>query len=723
MKKYFMLLAFISMGFIFPNIPNNSEEGGTTVTFTIPNEYSLPYNPAGKNPNDPVQLANFAWQEMIALNWKATYDGKKNLTRDEPDKNWNYTKAGTPDHVVWETYAHRSELRPAAPTFDVVTRDFNSIPKYTFGTSVKQATITPAPGTDMELLNCLDEDNEIGSCILFANGGNDVASLEKHNQVVYQAKINSAGLNYRKDHFKTATSISTASAKVGFQPSHPNAKLLKGKTASCDSKGLTGQGYICFPCSDKGKGTRGVIEIKTAWRKYQKGIDNLNDYFHRKAIHFPEVDDDNLTATAENDLFLLIGMHINHKTSKFPTFVIATFEHKSVRNDHYKYVSKPGGDNDYSELYKINAANDVKRNAQVSEAHGGKKSTSTAFADINEAVHTALQGSNIKANQYLRNYNLIGVQGAYSGGYGTADVQDPSFFLSNFVIETDNHLANFYGSFTKPQFGTQKVPGTQDNFFNLVTKGGKTITAGGCKGCHGVAQTEGLDMSFLMDSSKPAPTPDESFLTTSEIMTQFLTPGQINDMNNNSKLSKKQTVFLSYYEGSKKTNDREEAQVGIYTDGPKGQQNFIVLREFDKYLNKKAGYIDVDGYPKRNIIIDTYNEKNGQITLRFGEANGNTLIVGTNLIDLKNGLGKKKYLVAISKEQSPNIYKGTFILKKNKKRLGYIQLSDLSGNPVLVYEYKDKKGKITFYLYLGVKSKDEPTDFGVDVFEGSPYPH
>ena len=60
----------------------------------------------------PQQLVEFAWEEFFALNWKSSYS--KNQLRDFPDTTWNFSSDTNPfpDTLVWETYAHRSELRP-----------------------------------------------------------------------------------------------------------------------------------------------------------------------------------------------------------------------------------------------------------------------------------------------------------------------------------------------------------------------------------------------------------------------------------------------------------------------------------------------------------------------------------------------------------------------------------------------------------------------------------
>jgi mono/diheme cytochrome c family protein len=82
----------------------------------------------------------------------------------------------------------------------------------------------------------------------------------------------------------------------------------------------------------------------------------------------------------------------------------------------------------------------------------------------------------------------------------TNDTKAFSFFLANYVIESDSTLGNFRGSGIGKPF---------DNGDNTLYRG-QRVSMGGCQGCHGVAQTNlGTDFSFLLDSvGKPVQNPD-----------------------------------------------------------------------------------------------------------------------------------------------------------------------------------------------------------------------
>ena len=68
-----------------------------------------------------TDLAKFAWQEFLALNWKASVDAKHPPSvfnqRGLPDLQWSYAKPAPqfPNPLVWQTYAQTTELRPNFP--------------------------------------------------------------------------------------------------------------------------------------------------------------------------------------------------------------------------------------------------------------------------------------------------------------------------------------------------------------------------------------------------------------------------------------------------------------------------------------------------------------------------------------------------------------------------------------------------------------------------------
>ena len=100
MKKLFIYLLLPILAFALAGLTlNNSQERVIPPIESLDDLMTYPFNtqkfslPMDATPgSDAHNLAVFAWQEMIALNWKATY-AKGNYERDAADTNWSYADA------------------------------------------------------------------------------------------------------------------------------------------------------------------------------------------------------------------------------------------------------------------------------------------------------------------------------------------------------------------------------------------------------------------------------------------------------------------------------------------------------------------------------------------------------------------------------------------------------------------------------------------------------
>lgn len=425
-----------------------------TIGYTVPTD--LPANATNE------QLVTFAWDEFFALVWKSSYN--EDGVRDNPDTGWSFTSDSDPypsDPVVWETYAHRTELRP----YDDNMQPFNNAPHYSFGTP-----LYPRNASDsFTLFNNLDENNEIGSCNDFAHY--DQYSLD--NMVLYQAKCNSDEYNYILDNYPTKAQLLAATTKTLGNITKFNSYLANSSnTCDCPQDSMV----ICQPCggaaNPNGGTYTGSMEIKTAWRQLTSE-DDASTFFTRDVITYEESND---SIYYTNVTYALIGIHIIHKTQNYPDFVFATFEHVGVEQDNMAYQVIDGTE---QETLKVN--------------YPRLHPIPTEASQSTEAAHELLAAQN--PNSIWLNYQLIGVQAQPS-----SDPSAFSFFLANYVIESDSTLADFQGS----SIGNPHDQG--DNI--LLDK--NYFSQGGCQGCHGVAQiTLGTDFSFLLDTvGKPVDSPD-----------------------------------------------------------------------------------------------------------------------------------------------------------------------------------------------------------------------
>lgn len=410
----------------------------------------------------PQQLAEFAWAEFFALNWQSPYhQTAKDTLRDAPDPSWNFTM---PDAklAVWETYAHRTELLPNKP-YKVLP--FDAAPHYSFG---KMPLPYPGPAKpSFTLFNNLDENNEIGSCDLYGQVGQPGGN----RMVLYQAKVNRAEYNYISTNYSTPAKLQAATDTTAVHIKKYKA-YYKGATSHCAPM----PGVLCLPCGGdpaQGGQGQGTIEIKTAWRMLTPSED-ATKFFTRTVVYYRT---QGAQVYYDNATFALVGMHIIHKTVNFPDFVFATWEHVGVEQQHMglSFLNSAGQElPPYMHAYQ--------------RRHPIEAVTNYATA----AAHRKLKTLN--PNSVWLNYRLTGVQGTPTGNTNTSN-----YFLANYVVESDDTLANFHGSSIGTPF---------DNGANTLLTG-QLLTAGGCQGCHGVTQLKGTDFSFLLDGfRKPVLSPD-----------------------------------------------------------------------------------------------------------------------------------------------------------------------------------------------------------------------
>ena len=472
MKKHlFYVMTILLLAVTYAACNNSSDKPATDTVTSSESPFNIRFMPRPPVDIDssatPEQLISFAWEELLALNWKSSYP--TSALRDTPDTTWDYTQP-SPDLAVWETYGHRSELRPWINTM----MPFDKPPHYSFGITLKPLN----PGDKLDLWNVLDENNEIGSCDMYAfshtGGQPDPANL-----VRYQAKVNRDEYDYVFNNFPDSSSLIQARARSLAVQKKYKAYDTLGTANSCDCKDKT---VINLPCGgNTDPATQriivGAMEIKTAWRPLT-AQDDPTHFLTRTVVAFlPDSANPNVVYYT-NKTYGLIGMHIIHKTRNNENFIFATWEQVDAQKDSMGYVLLNNGlDNGtvhpaFPRLHPVAAITD----------------SGTAYA------HNLIKQKNPKS--VLLNYRLVGVQAKPSNNTNAY-----SFFLANAVVESDSTLANFRGSgIGKPH----------DGLPNTLYRNNNMISMGGCQGCHGVAQfTLGTDLSFLLDAAgKPVFSPD-----------------------------------------------------------------------------------------------------------------------------------------------------------------------------------------------------------------------
>ncbi len=454
-----------------PVLLATTSPSATSSDITI--SYNLPVDVAVNGTQE--ELAKFAWQEFFALNWKSSY-GKDSL-RTTPDTSWNYTSDTGEDFLsVWETYIHRSELRPANGKR---TKDLSKgKPYYTF---VDSTTVNVNNPVNLEnYWNILDEDNEIGSAYLFAH--------KNTHEVLYSAKSNLVEYDYLKKYFPTDTTLYAAADKSKDKAKfRDHLKKVSAANKQCASDSLSQAGYVCLPCSTDPE-NEGALEIKLAFRELVPGKDDPSRYMVKEVVYFKNSTEGNTTySNAYTKQFALIGMHIIRKTQNHPTFVFASWEQIDERNKDFQTIGLDIVEVDGKKYVDV----DPHRLNPVIE-----RVIPETIQKVNNSVHSMIAQNSSKSKwQY---YQLIGVQGTPIDYKDRTS--DNNYFMANYVIESDLTLTNFHGSFSDP---------FNEAITNVIADG-KELNMGGCMGCHGRAQVSGTDFSFLLDkgAGKPVITPD-----------------------------------------------------------------------------------------------------------------------------------------------------------------------------------------------------------------------
>lgn len=459
----------------------------------------VPVDVNGDTAATQTQLATFAWQEFVALNWPSSYSATT-PTRGQPSSDAAMTFVSvttqTTQPLVWQTYKHRVEVFPETTT--TYNSSFDTPPQYSYPSvagsgPVPAGDVYPctATGADpngialsklnssngqLDYFNNLDETTEINLNTMYVD--TDPAAppvlasymnpvVGGGRRFIYEAKANATMFDYIAG--AELYDLTTRWA-AGRRTLAAVTQNNQGGVAPCPTT-AAGESIVCFPPGETDI-SEGTIEVKATWRQL-----TLDEYNSGRFLIAPIIRYYNYDSTADalcyqtvpavptaNTLpYGLAALHIIHKTTSFPTFVFATFEQvdnldRSLPNNGLFFFNRNSG-----------IVNPNRQNVTV-RAHP----VQAAVEALNGQVHRDIRAQN--PNSVWQYYNLIGVQGAASN-FG----QDNDFYLANIVTETNEALRSFSGSLDNSN-------GTIDPRAINVHKGASTFIGGGCKGCHGNAQ-------------------------------------------------------------------------------------------------------------------------------------------------------------------------------------------------------------------------------------------
>lgn len=457
----------------------------------------LPAAPPKYDPANPIsheEYARFAWREFIFLNSPAKQNGSapgpgvNPVVRGTISPTGSFVASGAKDFyqsgksdssnfskhlLVWETFAHRSELFPRSST---PKADFQTVaPQYDFTNNEGSLSVA----AHQARFNNLDESSQIGvDQIYFPHNGSTPSQNPNDDfQILFEAKVNQSEYDY----IKSVTGSGTLPTSIEL----PNE----------------------------------TIEVKAAWRPLSPEQVSSGHYHSAEALYYT-------SQGHQVGTFGLVGLHIIRKMENYPAFVYATFEHIENLDTGLYYITT------YDELSyngsvtgtgQAIANNGPSRNTiplptegPVDPQHGyefipGHYTLPSNFAGPIKVVQPSTQTYGVKlANDEVKAamtaspqfgasvwqyYQLKGIQvlpvNEDTSASGTVDPLTQDFFLANNVIESSQPgIQLFKGGirFGKNAGGKRTFINdrAKPNILNVPGVDGNTVM-GGCMGCHGNA--------------------------------------------------------------------------------------------------------------------------------------------------------------------------------------------------------------------------------------------
>jgi len=402
-----------------------------------------------------AEKVKFAWQEFVALNWPAQIQlgNASGYNRGVADST---VSPGSKNRLaVWQTFKHRSEALPYNfSTTPAGISPINRLPEFDSAVTYSYKN-QPTPGTPSSKFNLftnLDESVEVGNVQMFYRANKQ--------PILYEAKLNQKVYNYIRSNGLQDTAIKNKQTKKTAVYLSENKPLIPAGSAE----------YVSYPS--------GSIEVKATWRMYDPNIDTGKEaqYLMSEGVYYAN-------GVYLNAKFMLLGLHIIHKTPTVPTFVFTTFEHITNSDKSFQSINDLTG---LSPTYpnQKGIRNVIRQYAIPSE-----------IEELNTYFQKQLK-SQFGSDVFLANYRVTGVQVKSTNAPGVDGVTAQEYFLANLATESDCNLQVFSGG---QNFKTDLPLPDNKNLYAPDSQGNyQQKTAGGCNGCHGSAQKDGAEFSFVL---------------------------------------------------------------------------------------------------------------------------------------------------------------------------------------------------------------------------------
>jgi hypothetical protein len=518
----------------------SSNPNAITISADFPSDI-----PGGATNASLGNAARYAWNEFIALNWPAVAQNGAAGVRDTPDTNAKFGTQSGP--LVWHTFRSKVEIYPWTnhlPNGSSVDTVFNpdttiksfktvfnydALPEYFYQDEVLPC-VDP-PSASVAWVN-LDETSEIGLNNMFA-GSNPSAPTSDNvapQLIRFLAKAN-------RTHFDYVTENSFYNHGANYN------QYLSNYINAVNRDSVNDTTVISFPV--------GTMMAKSAWRLLGPN-DTLNQY-HTTTVRYYEEGTGGEACYYQVQTWGMIALHIIHKTPTAPAYIFASFEQK----DNLRSASGEPLENAGGKIINQPPASESATSPPIVHEDSPTSTTTTAtgpFCDDNdqrlyyknlspglpksvsgdsgvcvnyrfEAIPDTIIAVNQEAQNLIRAYNttnnisnspweyytLVNVQSQpfnktdITSANPSAQFNRSTFSMANSVVETNYTLGQFAGRL----IATGAETGQTSNFNprgstanNVHLRAGSVYTSfnmGGCMGCHGNAQLQGTDFSFILN--------------------------------------------------------------------------------------------------------------------------------------------------------------------------------------------------------------------------------
>ena len=492
----------------------------TTTTPLIPSDLYRSAN----NVIDHAQAAKFAWLEFVAL----VSPNKPSPTRGVPGGSFSSVMGGSGSTypLVWETYHHRSELFPANPTASptpgvLPPQPWDSIPTYVYTPQP-----SPSPGADYTLFNNLDEASQIFQNNLFfpVNG--------QAFEVLFEAKANQLENQYVANNFplpKTANLYDgSIEIKAAWRPvaSIDPSQLYRYHVANV----ITYSGTSDNPVAQNGQYALIGLHIIHKTKNYPSFIfatfEQVDDYVNQvtnkqTGVYFQTIYPglDQPPPATPTPLPTPLGYQygayyfaVDPKGYSAPgtqpspqqnpsTFTATTnptrvFDvNKPLAWPNGKQYTSPNGTGFYPEPGKVTTSTPPAPPIQIPVTlppTGNDDVTS-----VNKQVMDLINALGLGNNFVWQYYRLTGVQ-----AIPTSDETTKDYYLANIVVESSQAGIQLFRGGLSPNPSFEPEPNVRNKLNVNDTASGAEYSMGGCMGCHGAAQGQGGDFSFLLSTGQ-----------------------------------------------------------------------------------------------------------------------------------------------------------------------------------------------------------------------------